>query len=96
METSFIVFISVVLFLFIALDIFMIVSLIRPGDERGQMIVWKASAYTLLASVGGIFLDVIENLIRGQEMHLNPFVHLEIIAIIYFIAVLVFRKRLSS
>lgn len=33
----------------IVLDIAMIVSLIVPGDERKQMVVWKASTYTLIA-----------------------------------------------
>lgn len=38
----------------IVLDISMIISLIKPGDERKQMVVWKASAYTLLAAVGAM------------------------------------------
>ena len=33
-----------VLLIFAVLDIAMIISLVRPGDERGQIIVWKASA----------------------------------------------------
>lgn len=33
----------------IVLDIAMIVSLVVPGDERKQMVVWKASTYTLIA-----------------------------------------------
>ena len=31
----------------IVLDIAMVISLVRPGDERRQLIVWKASTYTL-------------------------------------------------
>ena len=34
----------------IVLDIAMVVSLARPGDERRQMVVWKASTYTLLGT----------------------------------------------
>ena len=41
-----------ILLAFAVLDIAMIISLIRPGDERGQIIVWKASAFTLLGMTG--------------------------------------------
>lgn len=87
------IFLGVILLIFLILDITMIVSLIRPGDERNQMIVWKASAYTLLVATGTLLLDVIENIIRGQEMLLNPLIHLELISIIYFIALMVIKKR---
>ena len=43
----------------IVLDIFMLVSLVRPGDERRQMIVWKASALTLLGTAGNLVLDIV-------------------------------------
>ena len=34
----------------IALDIGMVVSLVRQGDERRQRIVWKAGAFNLLVT----------------------------------------------
>ena len=37
---------GVALLVFIVLDIGMVVSLVKPGDERNQIIVWKASAYS--------------------------------------------------
>ena len=37
---------GVFLLLLIVLDVGMIVSLVRQGDERRQMIVWKTSTYT--------------------------------------------------
>ena len=43
------IFLIVMLLIFAALDIVMLVTLLRPGDERGQIVVWKASAWTLLA-----------------------------------------------
>lgn len=46
------IFLGVVLVGFAALDIVMLVTLSMPGDERNQVIVWKASAFTLLATVG--------------------------------------------
>lgn len=81
------------LLLFAAVDLVMVVTLLRPGDERGQVVVWKASAWTLLAVVGTLILDVIENVVRGQYMSVNPFVLLEVTAIIYCVALVVIKKR---
>lgn len=93
MPAGAIVFFGLVLFVFTGLDIFMLVSLLRPGDERSQIIVWKASSFTLLGVVGANILDVIENFVRGQYMAANPFVQLEAAAIIYFAALVYYRKR---
>lgn len=90
------IFLGVVLFVFAALDIFMLVSLSNPGDERSQIIVWKASAFTLLAAIGGMFLDVIENLVRTQPMIANPFIQLEVAAIIYFVALMYYKRKHSG
>ena len=87
------IFLIVVLLIFAALDLVMLVTLLRPGDERGQVVVWKASAWTLLAVVGTLILDVIENFVRGQYMSVNPFVLLEVTAIIYCVALVVIKKR---
>lgn len=87
------IFLIVMLLIFAALDIVMLVTLLRPGDERGQIVVWKASAWTLLAMVGTLILDVIENFVRGQYMSVNPFILLEVTAIIYCVALVVIRKR---
>ena len=88
------IFLIVMLLIFAALDIVMLVTLLRPGDERGQVVVvWKASAWTLLSVVGSLILDVIENFVRGQYMSVNPFILLEVTAIIYCVALVVIRKR---
>ena len=87
------IFLIVMLLIFAALDIVMLVTLLRPGDERGQVVVWKASAWTLLSVVGSLILDVIENFVRGQYMSVNPFILLDVTAIIYFVALVVIRKR---
>lgn len=87
------IFLIVMLLIFAALDIVMLVTLLRPGDERGQIVVWKASAWTLLSVVGTLILDVIENFVRGQYMSVNPFALLEVTAIIYCVALVVIRKR---
>ena len=87
------IFLIAVLLIFAAMDVVMLVTLLRPGDERGQVVVWKASAWTLLAVVGTLILDVIENFVRGQYMSVNSFVLLEVTAIIYCVALVVIKKR---
>ena len=86
------IFLGIVLFVFTTLDIFMLVSLLKPGDERNQVIVWKASSFTLLAVVGANILDVIENFVRAQPMSQNPFIQLEVAAIVYFVVLMFYKK----
>lgn len=88
-----IIFLGVVLVVFTVLDIIMLVSLSMPGDERNQVIVWKAGSFTLLATVGTMILDVIENYVRAQPMTANPFVQLEVAAILYFVSLMYYKKR---
>lgn len=83
----------VILAVFAILDIVMLVTLSLPGDERSQIIVWKASTFTLLATVGGNVLDVIENVVRAQPMTVNPFVELEVAAILYFAALMYYKRK---
>ena len=87
------IFLGIVLFVFTSLDIFMLVSLLKPGDERNQVIVWKSSSFTLLAMVGANILDVIENFVRAQPMSQNPFIQLEVAAIVYFVTLMFYKKR---
>ena len=67
----------------IVLDIVMIISLLKPGDERKQLIVWKASAFTLLVAVFGLVIDIIEAIVKVEAMVINPFIKLSVIAMIY-------------
>jgi uncharacterized membrane protein len=87
------IFLGVFLVIFIVLDVIMLVSLLVPGDERRQIIVWKASAFTLLAMVGVNILNVIENFIRAEYMSTNPLVQLEITAIIYFFSLMYYKRK---
>ena len=93
MPVGAIIFLAVVLVVFPVLDIIMLVSLLRPGDERNQIIAWKASSFTLLAMVGANILSVIENFVRAQPMTQNPFIQLEVAAIVYFIALMYYRRK---
>lgn len=96
MELSITVFLVIILLVFTTLDIIMLVSLLKPGDERNQVIVWKASSFTLFGTTGAELIDVVENFVRAQPMTSNPFVQLEVAAIIYFAALMFYKKRHSS
>lgn len=56
------------LLVLILLDLAMIVSLLRTGDERRQLIVWKASTGTLLIVVLSLVIDIIESVMKNQAM----------------------------
>lgn len=86
-------FLGAVLLVFAALDVTMLASLLRPGDERNQIIVGKASAFTLCSAAGSGVLTVIDRFVRAQPMAVNPFVHLEVIAVVYFFSLMYYRKK---
>lgn len=77
----------------IILDISLIISLLRTGDERRQLIVWKTSAFTLLVVTGTLIIDVIRSLINAEAMLINPFIKLSITAMIYFLSIQYYKKR---
>ena len=83
------------LLVLILLDLAMIVSLLRTGDERRQLIVWKASTGTLLIVVLSLVIDIIESVMRNQAMENNPFVSLSVTAIVYFIELLYYKRKYS-
>ena len=87
------IFLGVVLAVFVILDVYMLVSLLRPGDERNQIIVWKASSFTLLGVVGANILTVIEKFVTAQPLTQNPFVQLEVLAILYFACLMYYKKK---
>ena len=76
----------------IFLDIAFMASLVLPGDERRQLIVWKASASTLGGVAGYLVLRVILNSVRGYE-GINPYTMLAVIATMYFVFLLYHRSR---
>ena len=77
----------------IGLDISMIVSLFRTGDERRQLIVWKASAFTLLVVVGTLVIDIVESIVKVEAMLINPFVKLSVTAMVYLLTLLYYKRK---
>lgn len=84
---------GIFLLVLIALDVLMIISLLKTGDERRQLIVWKASTFTLLIVIGGLILDIVESIIRSEAMLINPFVKLSVTAMVYFLTLLYYKKK---
>ena len=84
---------GIFLLVLIALDVLMIISLLKTGDERRQLIVWKASTFTLLVVIGGLILDIVESIIRSEAMLINPFVKLSVTARVYFLTLLYYKKK---
>ena len=93
MENAALVLFGIFLLILIILDIAMIVSLLRTGDERRQLIVWKASTFTLLVVVGGLLIDIVESFVRGEAMLINPFIKLCVTAMVYLLTLLYYKKR---
>lgn len=89
------IFLGIILLIFLVLDVSMLVSLIKPGDERNQIIVWKASSYTLSVVIGVMILNVIQEFIGERVAPINPLIQLELTAIVYFIALMICKKRHS-
>lgn len=93
MFTRFVPYLFLLLLLgLMVLDAALVVSLVRPGDERRQLIVWKASASTLGGIAGYLVLRVVLNFVRGYEA-LNPFTLLTVMAAMYFVFLLYHRAR---
>lgn len=80
----------------IALDIAMLVSLLRPGDERRQLVVWKASTWTLIGLVGMLVIEVANGFVTGSVDMINPFIHLTVAATLYFGFSLYFKRKLGG
>lgn len=77
----------------IILDVVMVISLARVGDERRQLIVWKAGSFTLLVMVLSQVFDVVETVVRAQKLQSNPFIDLSVTAVTYFVVLLMLKKR---
>ena len=91
--TLFLIVFGIFLIALIFIDFMMIVSLLKTGDERRKLMVWKASFFTLLITVLGLVLDVITAVLQAEAMRNNPFIELCVIAMTYFLTLLYYKKR---
>lgn len=77
----------------IALDVSMVVSLLKTNDERQKLIVWKTSTFTLLVVVLTLMYDIVASIIRMEAMQVNPFVKLSVTAMTYFVVLLYYKRK---
>ena len=84
---------GVFLLALILLDVVMIVSLLKPGDERKQLIVWKASTFAFFIAVSTLVMDIVEPLLNPEATAVSPFIKLSVIAMFYCASLLYFKKK---
>ena len=81
-----------VFFLSLALIVWMLVSVMRQGDERRRLIISKACTNTFLVMIGYLILCTIEQLfIFGGGI--NPFIMLFILSIIYAVELFYYKRK---
>ena len=84
------------LVLLIVLDVAMLISLVAPGDERRQMIVWKSSTFTLLSTAGSLALEILMDLASNRPLdQSNPFVQLGVMSLVCFLATIYYKRKYS-
>lgn len=81
------------LIILILLDFSMLLSLLKRGDERRQLMVWKASTFTLLVLTLTFIYDVVSSILHTEPMTINPFIRLSTTAIMYTVSLLYFKKQ---
>lgn len=91
-------------FILLVLDLGVVVSIFKKGDERRQMIVWKASTYAFSVMVGVLILECISKIaVSALDLSnsvlndgISPFSLLTITAIVYFISLKYNQKKLGD
>lgn len=90
-----------ILLAFVVLDIALLVSLGRQGDERRRMIVGRASTNSFAAMAVYFVVCIIEDLYWGMALGLPaerhpPQVTLAVMALCYFVNLLYFRRKYGA
>lgn len=91
-------------FIVLIIDLSIVISLIRRGDERRQHIIWKSSTTTLGMLVGVFILDCAVKLIApllnitfdNYDNGSSPFSLLTITTILFFIELRRNKKKLGD
>lgn len=91
-------------FILLILDLGIVVSLLKKGDERRQLIVWKSSTSTFSILVGVLVLDCVSKLITtalnlsfdNYDNNSSPFSLLTVTAIVFFISLRYNKKKLGG
>lgn len=89
------------LLVLVVLDAALLISVLRQGDERRQMIVGRASTQSFAAIALYMVFCVGEDLYRGMALGLpaedhSPMVTLTVMALVYFVHLLYFRWKYGA
>ena len=89
---------GVFLLVLLGLNVAMFISLGRQGDERRKMIIEKAGANTFMVMAVYLLFCIAENAVQvlmqgGAVKGMNPFITLSVMAMIYSVQLLYFKKR---
>ncbi|AYW47053.1 hypothetical protein C7K38_00915 [Tetragenococcus osmophilus] len=87
----------VLLLVLLILDVAMLFSLGKQGDERRQMIVGKASTSTLGITMGSLVIEIVVGFIEPQFFSSgSPFSFLTVAAAVYFISLLYYKRKFGG
>ena len=75
---------------------FLLVCLLRLGDERRQMIVGKACTFSFTGTVGYLLLSVLRAFFHGQTVLLNPLITLSTVAILFTCSLAWYQRKLGG
>lgn len=87
---------GIFLLVMVGLIVAMFISLANLGDERKQLIVRKASTFTLLGISESLVINIIESYIKVGEASVNSFTLLTATATLYLISLLYYRKKYGN
>lgn len=93
MPTQAMMFLTGMLVVFGVLDVILLKSLLVPGDERKSNHRMEGGFLYAAWRSGSLILEVLENFFRSQPMSINPLIHLEVIATLYFFSLMYYRKK---
>lgn len=88
----------------LVIDLGMVISILKKGDERRQIIIWKSSTYTFITVIVTLFMDSIIKLIAAVfnlttnvfNSHTSSLSILTTTTIIYFITLKYNSKKLGD
>ena len=100
-DTLTLCFALLLLLAFAALDVGLLVSLGRQGDERRRMIVGRASTNSFATIAVYLVYCIVEDLYRGMALGLPaedrvPIATLTVMALVYFANLLYFRRKYGA
>lgn len=81
-------------------NVYVIISIIKKGDERLEMIIQKTCTNTLGIMLMSLVINIIEQLLNAlkgiQAKGANPFFQLSILSFIYLVQLLYYKKKYGS